>query len=306
MMDTFKKILFFADDSPGTREALRRAAELSRHNQASLTVMDVVTQFGTDDPRLDVSIKRLQKSLIEERTETLNQWIIETGLEANTDVRVIAGDKAYVDIIKTVITDGFDLLVKAADKEHALAETLFGAGDFHLLRQCPCPVWIIKTDPRKHLSNILAAVDMTTDEPGTTDLAKRILQIATNIAKLEDAHVHALAVWHQPFDNTVKKRLEVDAWEHHVDQYKSGVKHRFERLLKDFQDIDVDEHLLRGTPSETIAKFVEDYDIDLLVMGTLSREGIPGFLIGNTAERVLHQVDCSVLTLKPKGFHPDF
>ncbi|MEA2079293.1 MAG: universal stress protein, UspA, partial [Pseudomonadota bacterium] len=27
-----------------------------------------------------------------------------------------------------------------------------------------------------------------------------------------------------------------------------------------------------------------------------------GFLIGNTAEEVLNQVDCSVLTLKPEGF----
>ena len=40
----------------------------------------------------------------------------------------------------------------------------------------------------------------------------------------------------------------------------------------------------------------------LLVMGTLCRTGIPGFFIGNTAETILNQVDCSVLTVKPKGF----
>jgi nucleotide-binding universal stress UspA family protein len=42
--------------------------------------------------------------------------------------------------------------------------------------------------------------------------------------------------------------------------------------------------------------------IDLLVMGTVCRTGIAGFLIGNTAEEVLNQVDCSVLTVKPEGF----
>jgi nucleotide-binding universal stress UspA family protein len=42
--------------------------------------------------------------------------------------------------------------------------------------------------------------------------------------------------------------------------------------------------------------------IDLLVMGSVCRTGIAGFLIGNTAEEVINQVDCSVLTLKPKGF----
>ena len=37
-------------------------------------------------------------------------------------------------------------------------------------------------------------------------------------------------------------------------------------------------------------------------MGTLCRTGIAGFFIGNTAETVLADVHCSVLTVKPQGF----
>ena len=37
-------------------------------------------------------------------------------------------------------------------------------------------------------------------------------------------------------------------------------------------------------------------------MGTVSRTGVTGFLIGNTAEKVLRQVDCSVLVVKPDKF----
>ena len=37
-------------------------------------------------------------------------------------------------------------------------------------------------------------------------------------------------------------------------------------------------------------------------MGTVCRTGIAGFFIGNTAESILQQVDCSVLTVKPDGF----
>jgi len=40
----------------------------------------------------------------------------------------------------------------------------------------------------------------------------------------------------------------------------------------------------------------------LVVIGTVGRSGVPGLLIGNTAEKVLSTVDCSVLTLKPEGF----
>jgi hypothetical protein len=28
----------------------------------------------------------------------------------------------------------------------------------------------------------------------------------------------------------------------------------------------------------------------------------PGFIIGNTAETILNQIDCSVLAIKPSGF----
>jgi len=37
-------------------------------------------------------------------------------------------------------------------------------------------------------------------------------------------------------------------------------------------------------------------------MGTVGRTGIQGFFIGNTAEEILNQVECSVLAVKPPGF----
>jgi nucleotide-binding universal stress UspA family protein len=37
-------------------------------------------------------------------------------------------------------------------------------------------------------------------------------------------------------------------------------------------------------------------------MGTVARIGIPGFIMGNTAETILNHIDCSVLAVKPPGF----
>jgi len=38
------------------------------------------------------------------------------------------------------------------------------------------------------------------------------------------------------------------------------------------------------------------------VMGTVGRVGLPGLLIGNTAETILGRVGCAVLAIKPEGF----
>ncbi|MFG0289007.1 MAG: universal stress protein, partial [Rhodopirellula sp. JB044] len=46
----------------------------------------------------------------------------------------------------------------------------------------------------------------------------------------------------------------------------------------------------------------DEVEADLMVMGTVCRTGIAGVLIGNTAETVLSDINCSLLALKPEGF----
>lgn len=61
-------------------------------------------------------------------------------------------------------------------------------------------------------------------------------------------------------------------------------------------------HLVTGSPSRVMPTFVRRRRVDLVVMGTVARTGLPGFLIGNAAENVLSQLSCSVLAVEPEGF----
>ena len=70
----------------------------------------------------------------------------------------------------------------------------------------------------------------------------------------------------------------------------------------DFQDINVKVHLLKGEPGDLIPLTAEKKRVELIIMGTVARTGIPGFIIGNTAEKALTAVDCSVLAVKPDSF----
>jgi nucleotide-binding universal stress UspA family protein len=47
---------------------------------------------------------------------------------------------------------------------------------------------------------------------------------------------------------------------------------------------------------------IRDLGVDVVVMGSVARSGIPGFLIGNKAEKILTTINCTVLTVKPDGF----
>ena len=61
--------------------------------------------------------------------------------------------------------------------------------------------------------------------------------------------------------------------------------------------------MIKGEAGIQIPKLAKEIDVDLIVMGTLSRTGIAGLFIGNTAEKILYRVNCSVLAIKPDGFN---
>ena len=61
-------------------------------------------------------------------------------------------------------------------------------------------------------------------------------------------------------------------------------------------------HLIKGQSRKEIPALLKRLDPDLVVMGTVARTGVPGFIMGNTAEMILNQIDCSVLAIKPSGF----
>ena len=51
-----------------------------------------------------------------------------------------------------------------------------------------------------------------------------------------------------------------------------------------------------------LQRFVKKEEVDLLVMGSVGRAGLAGVVVGNTAEKILRQVACSILVIKPSGW----
>ena len=87
-----------------------------------------------------------------------------------------------------------------------------------------------------------------------------------------------------------------------VEQEAIEHKKRLDELLASTSDGKEIVHMVQGRPGTAIPELMKREGAELLVMGTVCRTGIPGFFIGNTAEMILGQVDCSVLTVKPKCF----
>ena len=303
-MKRFKSILVTVTvTSEGGAGLLARAADLAVANGARLTVVDVAerlpAKFTTAMAR-----EELQSALVASRTAELEALVEPIRGKLKPGVKVLVGIP-FVEIIREVLRERHDLVMRVP--EHRRAAPLFGSTDMHLMRKCPCAVWMIKPMRRKRFTRILAAVDPDPSESVKQGLNAKILELASSLAQREEGELHLVYAWAFYGESVLigprvgMSREEVDRW---VMETEAEQRKELAELTEQHVPAGLRPrlHLVRGEARDVIPHVAAKNKVDLIVMGTVARTGIPGFFIGNTAEAVLQHVRCSVLTVKPKGF----
>jgi nucleotide-binding universal stress UspA family protein len=304
-MKRFKNILFYTDDSSLGDNAFSRALRLAKSNQARLTVMDVIPNAELADEvkkRHDIDLNRL---LIQKRRDEIENLLkpYQTD-DLSIDIIVTSGTP-LIELIRSVQKEGFDLLIKEANSTEILREYLFGSFDMHLFRKCPCPIWINRIHETGHYKNIIAAVDP--DNPENADLNKLIMDLATSLAERESAQLHVVHAWNIEEEKFLTTgRSLISATELRI--LKSSKEERHRKALNNMLNaypIDEDSyqaHLIKDIPAKAISTLSRNINADLIVMGTVGKNSLPGIIIGNTAEDVLQSTQTSVLAVKPDDF----
>ncbi len=304
-MKRFKNILYFADGALEVCPALRRAVSLAQSNQARLTVLDVLPAAESPEAFKQHLGSDLDSVLRTHRQAQLDDLVARLP-EADGLIytRVLTGTP-FIEVIRSVMRGGHDLLVKAAKGGKGIGDRLLGSTDLHLLRKCPCPVWVDRPESSRPYRRILAAVDPLNEEGAGVD--RLVMQLATSLARRESAELHLVHAWRLYGETLLRSgRARISATE--VDQLKEQTRQRHrESLLALLAEFEVAPdhpgvHLLNGEPASVIGSLARELSADLVVMGTVGRSGIPGLFIGNTAEEVLQDAGSSILAVKPEGF----
>lgn len=248
-----------------------------------------------------------QESLfVGERQKQLERLIAPARQEGIQATATILTGIPFIEIIRQVLHQKHDLLMMTADGKGMLLKLLFGSTSMHLMRKCPCPVWVTKPIQCSHYARILAAVDPLSSDVEHDALHIEIMDLATSLAGLEKSELHIVHAWEPTGNDLTTSRSEIAQAEMHrlLRKNRNAHKRQVERLLGHYplEGLRHRIHIIRGEPGLVIPHLVAKKQIELIIMGTVCRTDVPGFFIGNTAETVLRQVDCAVLTLKPAGF----
>lgn len=296
-MRRFKNILTLYDDCVGSDDVLSQSVELARANQARLTLVDV---FSPD---------LATEAVLEERRKKLARMrpVVEAEGLRRVETRVFHGTP-FLEIIRQVLRGDHDLIIASAEGGSKLRDVFFGSTATHLMRKAPCPVWVVKPGQSGMYSRILACVDPAVEPNASNALNHSILRLGSSLAAANSAALHVVHAWdvegkdRDTISSELSDLQKAQILERHEGNHRTRVNELLAVHYHELEKIVYQLHLPRATPEKAIVELVNQEAIDLVIMGTVSRTGIPGFFIGNAAENVLSVVKCSMLTVKPDGF----
>ncbi len=303
-MKRFKNILYIVREGQiSDNSSAEKVSALARLNEARVTLLLVDETFKLLDVDriLSQHYQKIKHTIQSDQINSLRNF---AELELWKGVDIVSDTQAasnFLEITQKVISNEHDLLIMEEAIERGIDQLAM-----RLVRKCPCPIWIIKSDAVE-FRRILAAVDVETESDEGKALNMKIVELAYSLAQRERGEAHYLHSWRLEYESMLSgPRFNMPSTE--IQKMKSDIlsdrrKRIIELLNKScIQYQDKQLQLIEGKVEDAIKLARSSLGIDVVVMGSVARSGIPGFLIGNKAEKILETIDCSVLTVKPDNF----
>ncbi len=248
------------------------------HDLATPVYIDTLVGSGETVETLTKQARAQALRQLERMAEPLRR----KGLKVDTSA--VWDYPPYEAVVRRALAIKADLVVVQKRGHHRLP-ALLGYTDWELLRASPVPVLLIKNSRYRPRAPVIAAVDPHYAGARADGLEKRLLQSAVALAEALQAPVHAVQVL-TPWTNTPLRQKALLAG-----------------LAKTAHIKSTRVHLLAGDPDALLPATARRLRAGVMVMGAMSRRGLKRLFIGNSAERLLDDLHCDVLVVKPPRFH---
>lgn len=309
-MNALRNIIVGLDFTPASRAALKQAARMAAWNEAALHAVHVVDSSWIDDLAAVLGIDRDRFAReVEERSRKAAEEVAAQG-ELAVGARVDVAVGSTVDMLmRAVKTNAADLLVLGVRSPMSEGR---GPGPVATacLRRTRTKVLLAREDHTGPYRTVVACTDFSDTSFRAVQMAVRVAQqdkSALRIVhvaippKLDMAYAgHPLGFWPgQPLKvmemwNTYRAALDP-----RLEKFVEPLRHEMVALNVTL-DIAEHDHYGRG-----IAAYAKEHHADLLVLGTQGKTNLRYALLGSTAERVLSELPCSALAVKPAEFAMD-
>lgn len=296
-------VLVVIEPNQSQQPALSRGIDLVNKTGAKLMVLLSVYHPSYDMTTMMSFNEReaFRAEYISDQYLALSQLIETYDLPSHTVTAINWQKRVYDSIVETAKDEQADIIIKSTKHHDVVTSIVFTPLDWHLMRKSPIPVLLVKHNEWPSYDDILTAVNTGDEDKSHTDLNDKLTSTAEDFAKLFSSNLYLVNAYpHIPEPLATSSpaftfnSLNVAIRNHHKQAMNNfGLRHRIQR-----DNLYVKE----GLPEQVIPNIASNINADLLIIGSGSKESLNGFALGNTAEHIMNNIKCDVLTIKPDGF----
>ncbi len=296
-MFAIKKIMAVIEPGTETQRALTRAAELARKLDAELILFlcDYSANLAAS-PLLSASNQsRGRQAFIHEKKlwlEELAQPLREQGISVDTEA--VWGKRFYAEAIRKCLRGCIDLVVKASEHHSKIRRTFFSSSDWHLIRECPSAVLLVKLDELPTEPKFIAAVDPVAEQGAPPHFDRKIIGAAQWLRDKLQANLSVLHWYESPYFSGDEDKIPP--------AFKQTHEEKLAALLAGCDIAPENVYLCAGKDEKALVELVSATDANMVIMGAVARYFPERLVIGSSAEKVLDRLPCDILVLKPDGF----
>ncbi|MDG5775209.1 universal stress protein [Haloarculaceae archaeon H-GB1-1] len=286
----FDQILFPTDGSDGATVAFDHVLDIATTHDATVYILNVVdtTQESVLQLRSD-SVDILEEDgekIVSEAADRANQ----RGVDTVTEVRQ---GEAYRTIIDYAETQGIDLVVMPTHGRRGLKRFLLGSTTERVVRRADVPVLTLSPDDDAKVTHPYQNVLVPTDG---SDCANQALAIGVDLAGAEGAALHLLsAIAIAALGVDVRSDIQMDLLEENATELLDEAA-----KFVDDAGIESTSKTVEYGPSihKVILTYIEEHDIDLVVVGTHGRTGFDRYVLGSVTDYLVRTSPIPVLTVR--------
>lgn len=195
---------------------------------------------------------------------------------------------------------GSDLVVMGRRGEATVGRRLLGGVTDKVLRAGALPVLSVLAD--RGLDQDGLGYDRVLVPTDGSECAERAAAHGAALADLSGATVRVVSVADTgPSGGTLDVAGLGDEFAASVEDRSAAAIERMAAAIRAGTDRPVETELLYGTPNEALATYVDEADVDAVVMGAHGRSGLSRWMLGSVTERLLRTVDVSILVVPGAG-----
>ncbi|MFW5903416.1 MAG: universal stress protein [Halolamina sp.] len=283
----YERILFPTDGSEAAEAVLEHVLDLAAGVDATLYVLNVADTNRDSVARIDGEVVDVLEEEGEKIVEAVADRARERGVPVETEV--LQGDP-YRTILDYADRRDVELIALPTRSRGVLDRFLLGSVTERVVRRSDVPVLTIRPDEDVDLRSLYRNVLVPTDG---SESAADALAAGIDVATASDAGLHLLHVVEESGFG-----LAFAGDDEAVEAEASEVLEAAAETAREAPIESVTTALERGSVHEEVLAYVEDNEVDLVVVGTHGRTNLDRYLLGSVAEKLVRSSPVPVMTVR--------